>query len=43
MLDRDLNRKPGSDEPDDLELVERARRRDADAFRVIMQRHNRRL
>jgi RNA polymerase sigma-70 factor (ECF subfamily) len=31
------------DEPDDLALVERARRHDQAAFRLIMQRHNRRL
>jgi RNA polymerase sigma-70 factor (ECF subfamily) len=31
------------DEPGDLALVERARRHDQEAFRLIMQRHNRRL
>jgi RNA polymerase sigma-70 factor (ECF subfamily) len=33
----------GLDELDDLALVERARNRDGAAFRLIMQRHNRRL
>jgi RNA polymerase sigma-70 factor (ECF subfamily) len=39
----DLRAKPRADEPDDAELVERARRRDSEAFRLIMRRHNRRL
>jgi len=43
MPKRDLRAKLATDEPDDAELVDRARRRDSEAFRVIMQRHNRRL
>src|SRR5215472_17347619 len=43
MPKRDLRAKLATDEPDVAELVDRARRRDSEAFRVIMQRHNRRL
>jgi len=43
MPKRDLRAKLATDEPDDAELVDRARRRDNEAFRLIMQRHNRRL
>jgi RNA polymerase sigma-70 factor (ECF subfamily) len=39
----DFRAKPATGEPDDAELVGRARRRDNEAFRLIMQRHNRRL
>jgi RNA polymerase sigma-70 factor (ECF subfamily) len=43
MAKPELRAKPETREPDDAELVDRARRRDSAAFRVIMQRHNRRL
>jgi RNA polymerase sigma-70 factor (ECF subfamily) len=43
MQGRDLDRKVDPDALGDAELVALARRKEGDAFRTIMQRHNRRL
>ena len=43
MQARDAGQPQNLDTLDDAELVRLARRRNGDAFRIIMQRHNQRL